>query len=167
MSENWLHDAGWHFVKLDCIVRFMQRNNMTREPIQSPWFRQVRDEDNTGCSTWTVHEYREGAVHQIPNLSGLEICRTWRHQMPLYRGTSGASWMRVRHWKRAREGWLNRLESEPLRPRRSSVVWRISEQFRPPQNSWHSSKTPFFEKSSCIIGDGFKRRTPSRVGRLV
>ncbi len=62
MSENWLHDAGWHFVKLDCIVRFMQRNGMTREPIQSPWFRQVRDEDNTGCSTWTVHEYREGCA---------------------------------------------------------------------------------------------------------
>ena len=25
ISENWLLDAGWHFVKLDCIVRFMQR----------------------------------------------------------------------------------------------------------------------------------------------
>ena len=62
MSEHWLHEAGWHFVKLDCIVRFMQRNGMIREPIQSPWFRQVRDEDNTGCSIWTVHEYREGCA---------------------------------------------------------------------------------------------------------
>lgn len=62
ISENWLLDAGWHFVKLDCIVRFMRRNGMIREPTPRPWFRQVQDEDNTGCSIWTVHEYQEGCA---------------------------------------------------------------------------------------------------------
>ena len=143
MSENWLHDAGWHFVKLDCIVRFMQRNNMTREPIQSPWFRQVRDEDNTGCSTWTVHEYREGSGppdSKLEWVGDLQDLETSNAIVPRY---IRASWMRVRHWKRAREGWLNDWKATSFRPRRSSVVWRISEQFRPPQNSWHSSKPLF------------------------
>ena len=35
---------------------------MTREPTPRPWFRQVQDGDNTGCSIWTVHEYREGCA---------------------------------------------------------------------------------------------------------
>ena len=106
-----LLDAGWHFVKLDCIVRFMQRNGMTREPTPRPWFRQVQDEDTTqdvpyGLST----NIRKAVLHQSPNLSGSEICRTWRHQRLLCRGTSGALWGGRGTGSMHREGWLNRLE---------------------------------------------------------
>lgn len=69
ISEGWLNQAGWPYVKHDCIVRFMERNDLSREPNPVPWFRQVRDERESGCSIWTVHEYRE---HSAPPQSKLE-----------------------------------------------------------------------------------------------
>ena len=59
VAENWLNDAGWNFVKQDCIVRFVQRYDLFREPQVIPWFKQVQSDNESGCSVWSVHEYLE------------------------------------------------------------------------------------------------------------
>ena len=59
ISEDWLQDAGWNFVKDDCIVRFVQRHDLFREPQVIPWFKQVQSDDDSGCSVWSVHEWQE------------------------------------------------------------------------------------------------------------
>ena len=59
LSEDWLQDAGWNFVKDDCIVRFVQRHDLVREPQVIPWFKQVQSNDGSGCSAWSVHEWQE------------------------------------------------------------------------------------------------------------
>ena len=59
ISEDWLQDAGWSFVKDDCIVRFVQRHDLVREPQVIPWFKQVQSGDDSGCSVWSVHEWQE------------------------------------------------------------------------------------------------------------
>ena len=56
LSEDWLQNAGWKFVKDDCIVRFVQRHDLVREPQVIPWFKQVQSDDESGCSVWSVHE---------------------------------------------------------------------------------------------------------------
>ena len=60
-SINWLEEAGWKVVYNDCIVRFLERNNMVISKIPLPWFRQVIDSDESGCSIWTVHEFGESS----------------------------------------------------------------------------------------------------------
>ena len=62
ISISWLEDAGWKFVYDDCIVRFIERNNLKRPKIYLPWFRQIIDEDESGCSIWTVHEVGEDSI---------------------------------------------------------------------------------------------------------
>ena len=59
VAENWLNDSGWDFVKQDCIIRFLQRHDLGSEPLVIPWFRQVQSVDDSGCSVWSVHEFRE------------------------------------------------------------------------------------------------------------
>ena len=59
LSEDWLQDAGWKFGKDDCIVRFVQRHDLVREPQVIPWFKQVQSNDGSGCSAWSVHEWQE------------------------------------------------------------------------------------------------------------
>ena len=61
ISEDWLQDAGWNFVKDDCIVRFVQRHDLVREPQVIPWFKQVQSDDDSGCSVWSVHEWQENS----------------------------------------------------------------------------------------------------------
>ena len=61
ISEDWLQDAGWHFIKDDCIVRFVQRHDLVREPQVIPWFKQVQSDDDSGCSVWSVHEWKENS----------------------------------------------------------------------------------------------------------
>ena len=61
ISEDWLQDAGWNFVKDDCIVRFVQRHDLVREPQVIPWFKQVQSDDYSGCSVWIVHEWQENS----------------------------------------------------------------------------------------------------------
>ena len=45
-------------VKQDCIVEYITRNNMQRSPQAEdyPWFRQISDEDGSGCSVWQAFE---------------------------------------------------------------------------------------------------------------
>lgn len=45
-------------VKQDCIVEYITRNDMQRSPqVQDyPWFRQISDEDGSGCSVWQAFE---------------------------------------------------------------------------------------------------------------
>ena len=62
ISISWLEDAGWKFVYDDCIVRFIERNNLKKPKISLPWFRQTIDEDESGCSIWTVHEVGEDSI---------------------------------------------------------------------------------------------------------
>jgi len=59
ISISWLEDAGWQFVYDDCIVRFIERNNLKKPKISIPWFRQIIDNDESGCSIWSVHEFGE------------------------------------------------------------------------------------------------------------
>ena len=61
LSEDWLQNAGWKFVKDDCIVRFVQRHDLVREPQVIPWFKQVQSDDDSGCSVWSVHEWQENS----------------------------------------------------------------------------------------------------------
>ena len=61
MSEDWLQGAGWNFVKDDCIVRFVQRHDLIREPQVIPWFKQIQSDDDSGCSIWSVHEWQENS----------------------------------------------------------------------------------------------------------
>lgn len=64
----WLQDAGWSVVANDCLVRFVERHNVTRPASPLPWFRQVADEDGSGCSVWTVHDPGEDAPLPSTNL---------------------------------------------------------------------------------------------------
>ena len=61
ISEDWLQDAGWKFVKDDCMVRFVQRHDLIREPQVIPWFKQVQSDDDSGCSVWSIHEWKENS----------------------------------------------------------------------------------------------------------
>ena len=61
ISEDWLQDAGWNFVKDDCIVRFVQRHDLVREPQVIPWFKQVQSDDDSVCSVWSDHEWQKNS----------------------------------------------------------------------------------------------------------
>lgn len=61
ITEGWLDDAGWQYVKNDCIVRFLERHDLSREPKKIPWFKQVQRDDDSGCSVWSVHDYKENS----------------------------------------------------------------------------------------------------------
>ena len=61
LSEDWLQNAGWKFVKDDCIVRFVQRHDLVREPQVIPWCKQVQSDDDSGCSVWSVQEWQENS----------------------------------------------------------------------------------------------------------
>ena len=61
ISEDWLENAGWDQVKNDCIVRFIQRHDLSRKPQVIPWFKQTQSEDGSGCSVWTAHEFQENS----------------------------------------------------------------------------------------------------------
>ncbi len=59
ITESWLDDAGWNYVKNDCIVRFAERHDLSRESVVIPWFKQVQSDDDSGCSVWSAHEFQE------------------------------------------------------------------------------------------------------------
>tara|TARA_B000000437_G_scaffold198640_1_gene160811 strand:+ start:650 stop:1318 length:669 start_codon:yes stop_codon:yes gene_type:complete len=59
IAEGWLDEGGWNYVKNDCVVRFVQRHDLNRESEEIPWFKQVQSDDGSGCSVWSVHEFRE------------------------------------------------------------------------------------------------------------
>tara|TARA_B100000609_G_C17202895_1_gene429190 strand:+ start:1304 stop:1963 length:660 start_codon:yes stop_codon:yes gene_type:complete len=56
-----LEESGLKFVSNDCIVEFTNRHsiNKGRDAKQLPWYRQVRDEQDDGCSIWTAHSGNE------------------------------------------------------------------------------------------------------------
>ena len=53
-----LESSEIKYVKQDCIVEYITRNNMQRSPQAEdyPWFRQISDEDGSGCSVWQAFE---------------------------------------------------------------------------------------------------------------
>lgn len=53
-----LEENALKYVKQDCIVEYITRNNMQRSPRAEayPWFRQISDEDGSGCSVWQAFE---------------------------------------------------------------------------------------------------------------
>ena len=81
-AEGWLEEAGWNYVKEDCIVRFVQRQDLSRESEEIPWFKQVQSDDGSGCSVWSVHEFREDAekssteLEWIGDLRDLELSKS-------------------------------------------------------------------------------------------
>ena len=82
VAEGWLDDAGWNYVKNDCIVRFVQRHHLTRESEVMPWFKQVQSDDGSGCSVWSVHEFQEDSekseteLEWIGDLRDLEFSKS-------------------------------------------------------------------------------------------
>ena len=86
-SVNWLEEAGWKVVYNDCIVRFLGRNNMVITKIPLPWFRQVIDSDESGCSIWTVHEFGESSdlpVSKVEWVGDLLELEQSNHIIPKY-----------------------------------------------------------------------------------
>ena len=86
-SINWLEEAGWKVVYNDCIVRFLERNNMVISKIPLPWFRQVIDSDESGCSIWTVHEFGESSdlpVTKVEWVGDLLELEQSNHIIPKY-----------------------------------------------------------------------------------
>ena len=86
-SINWLEEAGWKVVYNDCIVRFLERNNMVISKIPLPWFRQVIDSDESGCSIWTVHEFGESSdlpVSKVEWVGDLLELEQSNHIIPKY-----------------------------------------------------------------------------------
>ena len=86
-SINWLEEAGWKVVYNDCIVRFLERNNMVISKIPLPWFRQVIDSDESGCSIWTVHEFGESSdlpVSKVEWVGDLLELEQSNHIIPRY-----------------------------------------------------------------------------------
>ena len=53
-----LEENNLKHVKQDCIVEYITRNDMYRSPAAEdyPWFRQISDEDGSGCSVWQAFE---------------------------------------------------------------------------------------------------------------
>ena len=53
-----LESSKIKYVKQDCIVEYITRNNMQRSPQAEdyPWFRQISDEDGSGCSVWQAFD---------------------------------------------------------------------------------------------------------------
>tara|TARA_B100001109_G_C18774369_1_gene432357 strand:+ start:120 stop:779 length:660 start_codon:yes stop_codon:yes gene_type:complete len=78
MALSWLEEAGWDYVQEDCIVRFAQRRDLNIANNPLPWFKQIQDEDQSGCSIWCVHEFGEDSdkgtaeLEWIGDLSDLE-----------------------------------------------------------------------------------------------
>ena len=57
LTEMLEHNNLKH-VKNDCIVEYITRNDIRRVPaiVDRPWFRQISDEDGSGCSVWEAFE---------------------------------------------------------------------------------------------------------------
>ena len=53
-TAEMLEQSGRRFVSEDCIVRYISRNDLyPRVKLNSSkWFRQISDEDGSGCSVW-------------------------------------------------------------------------------------------------------------------
>ena len=68
IAINWLEDAGWQTVYDDCIVKFAERENLNRAPSLVPWFRQIQDTDDSGCSIWSVHEVHDDSKLPLTEL---------------------------------------------------------------------------------------------------
>tara|TARA_B100000767_G_scaffold83346_1_gene80237 strand:+ start:357 stop:1016 length:660 start_codon:yes stop_codon:yes gene_type:complete len=53
-TEEMLEQSGLRFVSEDCIVRYIIRNDLhpNVKMNSSSWFRQISDEDGSGCSVW-------------------------------------------------------------------------------------------------------------------
>ena len=53
---------------MDCIIRLLNRHELVNEQIAIPWFRQVQDDDDSGCSVWSVHEFEEDCDKPLTEL---------------------------------------------------------------------------------------------------
>tara|TARA_X000000368_G_scaffold167561_1_gene132257 strand:+ start:356 stop:1015 length:660 start_codon:yes stop_codon:yes gene_type:complete len=53
-TAEMLEQSGRRFVSEDCIVRYITRNDLKPnfKVNSSKWFRQISDEDGSGCSVW-------------------------------------------------------------------------------------------------------------------
>ena len=53
-TEEMLEQSGLRFISEDCIVRYIIRNDLQPnvKMNSSIWFRQISDEDGSGCSVW-------------------------------------------------------------------------------------------------------------------
>jgi len=84
-----LNDAGILHIVDDCIVRFIIRHHLKAEAPtkQGPWYLQISDEDESGCSVWSVESTQED---RQPPATALEWCgdlqdlRSSEHTVPRY-----------------------------------------------------------------------------------
>ena len=68
--SEMLESNNIRFVSDDCIVRYIQRNELSRSPafIATPWFRQIADADDSGCSVWQAYSGHEDAERVVTKL---------------------------------------------------------------------------------------------------
>ena len=87
IALEWLREAGWNYVHADCIVRYSERHNLSRPSIESPWYRQISDEDGSGCSVWTAHacdEHAEPPTTAVEWVGDLLDLKTSTSSVPTY-----------------------------------------------------------------------------------
>lgn len=87
IAINWLKEAGWITVYDDCLVKFAERRKLNRTPSLVPWFRQIQDTDDSGCSIWSVHEADEDS--KLPKttiewIGDLIDLKSSKHTVPKY-----------------------------------------------------------------------------------
>tara|TARA_B100001564_G_scaffold99607_1_gene81806 strand:+ start:1295 stop:1954 length:660 start_codon:yes stop_codon:yes gene_type:complete len=84
-----LEQSGLNFVSNDCIVEFIKRNSLSKKQTLPllPWYRQVKDNDDDGCSIWTAHngneeiELSENSLEWVGDIIDLEYSQ---HIIPRY-----------------------------------------------------------------------------------
>ena len=84
-----LEQSGFNFVSNDCIVEFIKRNSLSKNQTLPllPWYRQVKDNDEDGCSIWTAHngdeklELSENSLEWVGDIIDLEYSQ---HIIPRY-----------------------------------------------------------------------------------
>ena len=87
IAINWLKEAGWITVYDNCLVKFAERRKLNRTPSLVPWFRQIQDTDDSGCSIWSVHEADEDS--KLPKttiewIGDLIDLKSSKHTVPKY-----------------------------------------------------------------------------------
>ena len=87
IALEWLKDAGWPSVHADCIVRYSERHHLSRPSVDAPWYRQISDEDGSGCSVWTAHacdEHAEPPTTAVEWVGDLIDLETSTSSVPAY-----------------------------------------------------------------------------------
>ena len=87
MAISWLYDAGWPVTYDDCIVEYSERNNVSRITLIYPWFLQIQDKNETGCSNWSVKKKKKNTgplTSKLEWVGDLIDLESSEHNIPTY-----------------------------------------------------------------------------------